>query len=171
MITAVRRSSDGLLADIQRAPHFPANVTGRIQNAINRFGGTSADWRVFEVPNDLWQQLAPNPRARQLTNVDGNKIISISQTTPPVVTAPGGVSQIESDGVDTITLDVNVGDEADTDAVAYRVIAPDGTQVIDAEDAVDGQITLELTTLQLGAHRVIVETEAHGIAIFEFEGV
>lgn len=169
MLTAVRRKTDGLLVDIQAMGEFPTSEQQqkRLQNAIQQIGGTVSNWEVYLVPNEVW--IGINTFARQFATIAEGAITGITQSTPPSVN-PNKV-QIQNDGVDQATIQATISDASYTGAVKWMVIAPDGSVMKQSENAVAGAASLALTTTQEGIHRVVAETELHGIAQIEIEGV
>jgi hypothetical protein len=165
MITAVIRLSDGLLADIQVSPNLPSDDMLRLANAVTQFGGTFANWQLVMVPEALWEGI--DPKARQYASVDGGgAIIDVLEVGPPTIDSDK--SSIVADGVDTITISVDVGDAGYTGAVDWQVIAPDETVTEVADNAVAGIDTWAFAVTQVGEWLVVAETEAHGSATLSF---
>jgi hypothetical protein len=165
MITAVRRASDGLLADVQASPNFPANPAARQANAVAQFGGALGDWTVLEVPEGLWTGI--NTLARQFGTLAEGVISAISQSTPPAASLSAGT--VENDGVAEITLTVTIPDYAGP--VQVVIYPPNGNKISSTVTAAGGVATEAISTEFEGLHRVMAETEAHGVAWATFEGV
>lgn len=167
MRTAAVRNSDGLMADVQESPMWPADTALRLQNMVNKFGGTLDNWQLKQIPDEQWQSPAViagagiNPLARQFYAAGGEVVIT--QSTPPAMSQDK--AQIENDGADTVTFTADVGDAGYTGAVDWTVTAPDGTREVVSENASAGVSTLEFVTNDdTGTYTVQAETELHGIA-------
>lgn len=100
-----------------------------------------------------------------IENIEGDIVIS----GPPTLSV--NKSQIENDGVDSITITCQLDDNTLEDEIRWSVTAPDGTVVTAAQNAVNGVDTWELTTSHEGVHQVQVETDEFGSAGISFEGV
>lgn len=167
MITAVRRKVDGLLADVQESAFFPADTSPRLQNAIAQLGGTAEDWAVYEVPASEWQNI--NLFGRQFATLSNNQITTLAQSNPPVLTA--SKNSLVADGIETALLEARFSDASYRGSVKWTIVAPEGDVLVSSENAVAGVASLSFSTLQEGLHRMMVETELHGVASLEIEGI
>jgi hypothetical protein len=75
--TAVRRKSDGFLADIQTSMRMPAQPDTRLTNAVNEAGGTVEDWELVIVPDSAWEGV--DTQNALYAETEGNKVLSIEQ--------------------------------------------------------------------------------------------
>lgn len=167
MITAIMRLSDGLLADIQVSPNLPLDDLPRLENAVTQFGGVPSSWRLVVVPDALWEGV--DPTARQYASVDGSgAVIDVLEVGPPGI--DGDKSSIVADGLETITITVDVGDAGYTGIVRWQVVAPDETLTETTDNAVAGSDFWTFAVTQVGEWLVAAETEAHGSATFRFAG-
>lgn len=167
MLTAVRRLSDNLLADIQASARWPADEAERVANALAEFGGASADWQLVEIPPALAR--AFDPRARQVGVFEGEVLVDISETVPPTLVAERAA--VLADDADLVTLTFDAGDPAYSGPVAWLVVAPDGTCTAVTGTAAAGVDTWQLSTPAVGAHIVVAATGQHGLGTLAFEGV
>lgn len=167
MITAVRRASDGLLADIQICPQWPQETGPRINNAVVQFGGAAAEWALIEIPSALWVDI--NPAARQSASLDGQTVNGITQSTPPSMTSDK--ASIENDGAEVATITADVNDAEFAGTVRWSVALPDMTCVTAYDVMAGGVATLELTTTVEGAHSVAAEVELFGVSRVIVTGV
>jgi hypothetical protein len=157
--STARRKSDGLLTWPAAGPNIQGAAA--LDNAVLALGGTAADWELVELTEAQHSNiLAGTGRAFLVAG-------ALTIATPPA--AALSAATVENDGVAEITLTVTIPSYAGP--VKVEIYPPTGEKISSTLTAVAGVASETISTEQEGAHRVMVETEAAGVAWVEFSGV
>ena len=83
MITAVRRITDGYLADIQVTSVISPKPV-RVANALKEAGGEPGDWQVIRIEPALWQGYDPRCKAYLVSEEEAYRLVQPAPEPAPV---------------------------------------------------------------------------------------
>ncbi len=161
-----RRKWDGLLTWPQAAPEQSSDQgqAVRLAEAAGLFGGTAEVYEFIELTEEQHNAILAHLPARSFLN-NG----ALVHATPADLSSDK--SAVRADGLDGVTITADVHDPLFSDRVTWLVLVSDGSTVQGEENMIAGMAALDLQTTALGVHRIVLETEKHGLSDITVEGI